>query len=125
MAMTLQDPPTRVIAALAALIGALAVIAGAASSHMASGDDALRLDIAVRYAMWHVLAILAILALRPGRWLAPLVWLLGIAGFSGGLAAGVFAAPSILQKVTPFGGGLLILGWLIAAISCLRPNPPA
>ncbi|MCB1835041.1 MAG: DUF423 domain-containing protein, partial [Geminicoccaceae bacterium] len=97
MAMTLQDPLTRVIAALAALIGALAVIAGAASSHMVSGDDALRLDIAVRYAMWHVLAILAILAFRPGRWLAPLVWLLGIAGFSGGLAAGVFAAPSILQ----------------------------
>ncbi|MCB9944919.1 MAG: DUF423 domain-containing protein [Geminicoccaceae bacterium] len=107
---------------MAALLGAAAVASGAIAAHALTGVPAARLETASRYAMWHALAIFAFAALRPGHRLAPALWLLGCLGFSGGLVANILGAPDIVLRITPTGGGLLILGWVVAAFACARRN---
>ena len=114
---------------IAALLGAGAVGIGAYHAHglekmliargLAAADVAKQMnfcDVAVKYQMYHALAIFGIglVLSRRCTWLgniAAAAMLLGVVGFSGGLYAMVFNVGK-LTAIVPLGGGLMILGWL-------------
>ena len=106
------------LAAFGALLCAAAVALAAYASHAAVAGQGERLGLAAAFGFAHGLALL--LPVGPARLarVARLCWLLGVAGFCGGL---VFAAFSGARAVTaPFGGSLLILGWLLLGLDLLR-----
>jgi len=116
----------RVPGIAAAAFGATAVMLGAFGAHALRGRlDAAALQIwhtAVEYQFWHALALLAIANSAPRRsrlWSGALVsFVLGILLFSGSLYLLALGTPHWLGFVTPFGGGALILGWLLLAAAC-------
>lgn len=105
------------LAALLALSGAVAVIAGAYGAHGASGKAAEWLTTGAHYQMVHAVAGLVILA--KGRAPATLL-LFGAALFAGTLYAMALGGPRWLGAVTPLGGLAMILGWVWIAIAYLR-----
>jgi uncharacterized membrane protein YgdD (TMEM256/DUF423 family) len=134
---------------IAALLGASAVGMGAFHAHGLSElleqrmlseaklakamDDA---DVAVKYQMYHALAIfgIALVLSRRCTWLgniAAAAMLLGVLGFSGGLYLIVFDVAK-LHQIIPIGGGLMIVGWLalgaaaftMPGASCEPANKP-
>lgn len=107
---------------------ALAVVLGAFGAH-ALGDrlnaDELALwETAARYLMYAALGLVAMgVASRSSGlsidWPASAV-ALGAALFSGTVAALALGGPRWLGAVTPFGGALMILGWILFAWASLR-----
>jgi uncharacterized membrane protein YgdD (TMEM256/DUF423 family) len=101
----------------------LAGVAVALAAHGAHGaDPAARINLltAAAFAFGHGVALLALVGISRGRLatLASLMLLLGTLLFCGALVAkslfGLSSAPA------PFGGGLLMLGWLLHAIAAAR-----
>lgn len=101
-----------------ALLGATAVMLGAFGAHALQGmltpQAAGWWDTAVQYQLAHALALLLVAALpvrRPGV----VAWCMGAGAviFSGTLYAMALGAPRWLGAVTPVGGMLMILGWLL------------
>lgn len=130
---------------LAAILAATAVGVGAHHAHglesnlvkRALDADAIakqmhNCDVAVKYQMYHALAILGIglLAMRKQSWLlclATSAMLVGVAGFSGGLYAMVFDIAKLHWSIVPLGGLLMILGWIMLSaagfcMACERPD---
>ena len=105
------------LAALLALSGAVAVIAGAYGAHGVTGKAAEWLTTGAHYQMVHAAAGLAIMG--KGRGPAGLL-LFGAALFSGTLYAMVFGGPKWLGAVTPLGGLGMILGWMWIAVVYLK-----
>src|SRR5262245_34796956 len=114
---------------IAALFGGLAVACGAFGAHglkeRLAPADLANWETAARYQMYHALALLAVglLAARsPSRLLnvAGLSMTLGILIFSGCLYALVLTGERRLGAVVPFGGVLLIVGWVFLAIAAFR-----
>ncbi|MGJ7458212.1 DUF423 domain-containing protein [Halomonas sp. RA08-2] len=108
----------------AALSGALVVMAGAFGAHALEGQLDPRMvaafETGVRYQAWHTLALLTVLAWRAtvplaGQRLAMGLWAAGILLFSGSLYVMALTGVSGLGLITPFGGVLLIAGWLALA----------
>jgi uncharacterized membrane protein YgdD (TMEM256/DUF423 family) len=112
-ARTSGDP----LAALLALSGAIAVIAGAYGAHGASGKAAEWLTTGAHYQMIH--AVAGLVALAKGRGPAALL-LLGAAIFAGTLYAMALGGPRWLGAVTPLGGLAMILGWMWLGVAFLR-----
>jgi uncharacterized membrane protein YgdD (TMEM256/DUF423 family) len=126
--------------ATGALLGAIGVTVGAFGAHglrevleslAFSGDElAKRLgnyETAVRYQMYHALAIALVgvaYQQRPNKaWqFAAWAFLIGILLFSGLLYVLVFAGPAWnwLGAVVPIGGAAYIVGWICLAIAALR-----
>jgi uncharacterized membrane protein YgdD (TMEM256/DUF423 family) len=114
---------------LAAIFGMLAVLAGAFGAHALREVVAPRLlevwATAVRYQMWHALALLGVAMLVEHlssvvlRWLM-CVWIAGICLFSGSLYLLVLSGIKLFGALTPFGGLLLIVGWGLLAVSAWR-----
>jgi uncharacterized membrane protein YgdD (TMEM256/DUF423 family) len=101
--------------ALAALAGAVAVAAGAFGAHGASGRAAEWLRTGSQYQLIH--AVIALVALgSPRGHKAALAFVGGGAIFGGTLYAMALGAPRWLGAVTPIGGALLILGWVLLAL---------
>jgi len=102
------------------LLGAVLVAAGAFGAHglreHVTADRLNTWNTGVRYGMWHVLALLAVVLsakeLITWRWVLR-CWLLGLIVFAGSLFALVILDKGWLGAVTPAGGILLITGWLI------------
>lgn len=124
--------PNKNIIRTASLLGAIAVILGAMGAHALKGSiEASSLEsyiTAVRYQMWHSLALLflAILGdqIGPSKWVYRL-WTLGIIFFSGSIYALsldelIHQNFSFLGPITPLGGLLLIAGWIVLFINTLR-----
>lgn len=114
---------------LAALSGALAVMAGAFAAHALQGQLPARLfaafETGVRYQAWHTLAMLGVLAWRAscpilGQRLVLMLWTAGIVLFSGSLYGMALLGLRELGMVTPFGGVLMIAGWLALAVCAFR-----
>ena len=106
--------------AAAALLGALAVIAGAFGAHgLAERVEPRQLEAwrpAAHYALLHAVALLALALYAAGsgrsvHWPAGL-WLAGALLFSGSIFALVLGGPRWLGPITPLGGLCLIAGWL-------------
>jgi uncharacterized membrane protein YgdD (TMEM256/DUF423 family) len=111
----------------AALVGALAVVAGAFGAHgLAERVEPRQLEAwrtAAQYALLHAVALLALglfgaATQRSVRWPAGL-WLAGVVLFSGSIFALVLGGPRWLGPVTPLGGLCLIAGW-VALLSLAR-----
>ncbi|MEC8917371.1 DUF423 domain-containing protein [Salinicola sp. LHM] len=116
----------------AALSGFIVVAAGAFGAHALSNTLSPRnLEVfhtAVRYQAWHTLAVMAVLAWQGqralrGQMLAVGLWFAGMVLFSGSLYALVLSGTKPLGIVTPFGGLLLMAGWLVLAWSAWRQRP--
>ncbi|MCC5881897.1 MAG: DUF423 domain-containing protein [Halomonas sp.] len=114
---------------LVALSGALTVMAGAFAAHGLQGQLPERLvaafETGVRYQMWHTLAMLGVLAWRAsrprrGQFAVLGLWTAGVLLFSGSLYVMALTGMRGLGMVTPFGGVLMIAGWLTLAFCALR-----
>lgn len=120
---------------LAGLNGLMAVLAGAWAAHGSGipliADGAALVESGSRIQMWHALALLGTAVAyehlppataRSARFsglrillrLAGIAFIIGIAGFSGGLYAS--AAGSAISGLAPIGGAVLMAGWLLLAL---------
>jgi len=114
----------------AALMALCSVAMGAFASHGLKNilsDKALAwIETAAQYQMYHALALLALacIILSSGRSLLSNLcgysFLMGIVGFSGSLYALALGGPKMLVFVTPFGGLLLMLGWLLLILTAIK-----
>ncbi|HHB91244.1 MAG TPA: DUF423 domain-containing protein [Anaerolineae bacterium] len=115
---------------LAALLGALAVAAGAFAAHGLKPrlDPAMlaNWETAARYQFYHVFALMAAAWLldrspdcksaRGAGWL----FLAGMVLFSGSLYAMALTGLRGLGMITPFGGVAFITGWVFLALAARR-----
>ena len=113
--MSARDPLT----VLAALAGAVAVMAGAYGAHGTSGLAAEWLRTGAQYQLVHIVAVFAVIERPMGR-IAGWVFVAGGAIFAGTLYAMALGAPHWLGAVTPIGGLLLVIGWLVTGVGALR-----
>lgn len=119
-------PSSRILLALAALLGALGVGLGAFGAHaLRASLEPAQLAVwqtGTSYLFWHVLAALFAAGLVAGgaARAAAAAFLAGGSVFSGSLFALVLGAPRWLGAVTPLGGCLLIGGWLLLAWAVWR-----
>jgi len=109
---------------IASLAGAVAVALGAMAAHVADPDDARRLEVAVRYLMWHALALLGVAWLATGaarRWasVAGGLFCAGMLLFSGSLALSVATGTESVTLVAPSGGLAYMAGWLALGLAGL------
>lgn len=107
------------VAALAALSGALAVAAGAFGAHGAAPRAAELLKTGAHYQLIHAVAALVALG-RPRGAGAAWAFVIGSAIFAGSLYALAFGAPRVTGAITPIGGLVLIGGWLWLALGARR-----
>lgn len=123
----------RVFIAIAGVLGALAVGLGAYGAHglerllEGTPEAAKRLEwwrTAVLYHLTHSLALglVALLARAqgPGATVAGILFVGGIAIFSGTLYAMALGAPRWLGAITPLGGLSLIAAWIAVLVAALR-----
>lgn len=106
------------IAALACLNGALAVTFGTAGAHLVTAEPARGwLVTASTFGLAHAAAALAIVALAPDRLgrFAALAMSLGAFIFATTLGMIAFGMPRWLGAVTPLGGTLMLVAWVILA----------
>ena len=108
---------------IAAILGATAVALGAFGAHALKGMlmNSGRLDTyetAVKYQFYHTLALLLIGLIQNSndskhlKWSAYLL-IAGVIIFSGSLYILCLTGITFLGAITPIGGVLLILGWLL------------
>jgi uncharacterized membrane protein YgdD (TMEM256/DUF423 family) len=109
-----------------ALLGGLAVAAGAFGAHGLRGrlDPAAlaAFETAARYQLFHALAIIVAAeraARTPSRaaGIAGNIFIAGILLFSGSLYARALGGPEALAMMTPFGGLTFMSGWVALAVS--------
>ena len=116
----------RILAILAAIMGADGVILAAASAHQ---PDATRLASASSMLLFHALAVLAAAALterglvhvRLGT-IAAWGFVIAAALFAGDLTLRQYAGHSLFAFAAPTGGTLLIASWLALAVSAAWPR---
>jgi len=116
----------RIVLTVAALAALVAVAVGAAAAHALPGgldpEAGAWIDTAVRYQMWHALALLGVglwmrrpadAAARPARALtvAAAGFALGILLFCGGLYLLALTGNRALAAVVPVGGTSFLVGW--------------
>jgi uncharacterized membrane protein YgdD (TMEM256/DUF423 family) len=127
--MTGSPRSARIFLFLGSVLGFLAVALGAFGAH--GLRDRLppdRLDIfeiAVRYQMYHALALLGVgwaasvfrsWAARAAGWL----FVAGVLVFSGSLYVLALTGARFLGAVTPVGGLFFLLGWIALAFAALK-----
>jgi uncharacterized membrane protein YgdD (TMEM256/DUF423 family) len=110
-----------------AILGGLAVAAGAFGAHglreRLSPEMLNVFEVAVRYQMYHALAMIAaalgVAGLWESRWMgyACWAWLTGVVVFSGSLYLLTLTGQKWLGAITPIGGVAFILGWVFLAIA--------
>ena len=115
---------------LAALNGFIASGAGAIGAHLIKGsvsaDNLEIFETAVRYHMWHALALFAVAWLAARTPKAPLVltlaglaFVIGIVLFSGSLYFMGTTGSTALVLATPVGGVAFLIGWAAMMIAAL------
>ena len=116
----------RILIILAAIMGADGVILAAASAHQA---DASRLGTASSMLLFHATAVLAVAALiergvvdaRIGI-AAAFGFVVAAALFATDLTLRQYAGHSLFAFAAPTGGTLLIVSWLVLALSAVWPR---
>lgn len=101
--------------ALAGLLGALGVATAAYASH----GGASNLGIAANFLLFHAPAFIGLSLVPRSRLvtIAGYVLLAGLVLFAGDLATRSLAGHALFPMAAPLGGGGLILGWLLVAVS--------
>jgi len=117
----------RVWVGAGALAALLAVGAAAGAAHLAAGIGAgeeRALASALQMHGWHSLALVAagLWGARGGRLthLAGAAFVLGLLLFCGTIYLSVLGGPRLIA-LAPAGGTAFMLGWLLLAVSALRP----
>jgi uncharacterized membrane protein YgdD (TMEM256/DUF423 family) len=117
---------------IGAFLGFLGMAAGAFGAHLLKSrlpsESFDVFEVAVRYQMYHALvlvALVALLGLHPSPWFAWAGWLfiVGVAIFSGSLYALVASGMRWWGAITPIGGLLLLVGWLVLLLGALFARP--
>jgi|SRR5918997_1683228 uncharacterized membrane protein YgdD (TMEM256/DUF423 family) len=125
---------TRIFLAIAALLGGLAVAAGAFASHALKEkltDRALEIfETGARYQMYHALALLLVALLcnsglqtlpyeapPPTLVTAGIAFIVGVVIFSGSLYALSLTGIKWLGAITPLGGAAFLVGWGCLAVA--------
>jgi uncharacterized membrane protein YgdD (TMEM256/DUF423 family) len=114
-----------------AFSGLTSVALGAFGAHGLKGkiSDSLlsAFQTATHYQMFHTLALLGVVALISHLNTVPkgfvgacFLWLAGIFFFSGSLYGLALGGPNWLGPITPFGGLLLMAGWVSLLIGSLQ-----
>jgi uncharacterized membrane protein YgdD (TMEM256/DUF423 family) len=114
-----------------AVSGLISVALGAFGAHGLKGKISESLmsafQTATHYQMFHTLALLALVVLMSqlptvpkGFFAACFLWLAGMVFFSGSLYGLALGGPNWLGPVTPFGGLLLMSGWVGLLIGSLQ-----
>ncbi len=118
--------PSRVLVALAGLMGACGVMLAAGAAHLA---DASRLGAASSMLLFHACAVLGSVALTERGVLHARIGLAAAIGFviaaslfAGDLTLRQYAGHSLFPMAAPTGGTLLIASWLVLALSALWPR---
>jgi len=113
---------TRILIVLAGLSGALGVALSAAAAHITGGN----LTTAAQFLLFHAPGLLALAALMAAGAVQPTlaqvagyVLVLGLALFCGDLSRRAFADLPLFPRAAPTGGILLMLGWVLVALSAL------
>ena len=114
---------------LGSLFAFLAVAAGAFGAHslkaMLPAERLIVFETAVRYQMYHALALFAVgwvsqqcqhVALRTAGWL----FVLGILLFSGSLYVLAFSGARWIGALTPLGGLAFLAGWALLGWGCWK-----
>ena len=120
-----MTPTHRPILIAGALLAATGVMLGAFGAHaLPSSLDPTRMgwwQTAVQYQMWHAVGLVALAALPLSRPRLPALLLTtGTIIFSGTLYLMALTNIRWLGAITPFGGALMILGWLVLAWSARK-----
>ena len=123
---------------IGAVLGFLGVALGAFGAHglervfhswdLSPAEYAKRMqnwEVAVRYQMYHALALLAVGLLaerKKSRWLtwAGGTFCLGVLVFSGCLYAYALTGVRVLGMIVPIGGVSLLAGWLALAVAAKK-----
>lgn len=116
---------------IAACLGATGVALGAYASHgltrWATAQQVDYFQLAVTYQLLHAITLVTVsicavfIHSRLIR-LSQLAFVLGISFFSGSLYLYVFTGTKLLGMITPIGGLLLIIAWLLFAASLIRKS---
>ncbi len=115
--------------AVGCLWAALGVTLGAFGAHalketLEVSDQLGNWQTAVRYQMWHALALVLVGLFRQrggGARFAPWGFLIGSLLFSGSIyCLSLDVARSVMGPITPLGGLLLIVGWVSFALAAFR-----
>ncbi len=117
---------------LGALLALSAVALGAFGAHalaekLAAENSRPVWETAVRYQMWHALALLLLsLCKLPDNRLRLIsgLWLVGSVLFSASLYVLALGGPGWIGPITPLGGLCLIIGWSILAVSFWNDSMP-
>ena len=116
----------RILAILAAVMGADGVILAAAAAHQ---PEAARLASASSMLLFHALAVLAVVALAERGILhlrigmaAAWGFVAAAALFAGDLSLRQYAGHSLFPFAAPTGGTLLIASWLALAVAAAWPR---
>ena len=116
---------------IAAMLGLTGVAAGAFGAHALkqhlAADKLAAFEVGVRYQMYHALALLAlawVTSLRPSRaaTAAGFCMIFGTVMFSGSIYGLTLTEQKWLGPVTPIGGTVLMVGWLMLAIAAAKTN---
>lgn len=122
----------KTILIIASLLGITGVILGALGAHALEAsltpDQLESYKTAVRYQMWHALALLFLFVASEHLKLVKitaLLWTLGVLLFSGSIYLLSMQDSwgkdfSWLGPVTPLGGLLMITGWVVLLLSAFR-----
>ena len=121
----------RTFLAIAALLGLLAVAAGAFGAHALEtrlGADRLAIyETAARYQMYHALALIAVAwastALPAATGLVSAsgwAFVAGVLVFCGSLYLLALGGPRWLGAITPIGGLAFLTGWALLGLAALR-----
>lgn len=109
---------------ITAILGAITIILGAFGAHALKEklniDQLTSFETAVKYQFYHVLVLLFVFTTNRLKLVEKkrIGWLffIGILFFSGSIYAITFGVPAAsIWFITPFGGFLFILGWLLMA----------
>jgi uncharacterized membrane protein YgdD (TMEM256/DUF423 family) len=117
-------PVQRLLAVLAALMGASGVALAAATAHLDGGEFARTASL---FLILHAAALIAVSAHRAGSWpsVAGLALAAGAILFSADLSARAFLGARLFPYAAPIGGSTMIVAWLALALAfALAPRPP-
>jgi uncharacterized membrane protein YgdD (TMEM256/DUF423 family) len=110
------SPLDRILAVIAALMGAAGVALAAAAQHAAGGELP---HTASLFLVLHAAALIGVSAQRAGRFasIAGLVLAAGAVLFAADLSSRAFLGARLFPFAAPLGGTTMILSWLALALA--------
>jgi uncharacterized membrane protein YgdD (TMEM256/DUF423 family) len=114
--------PSKVGAVLALLAVALGAFGTHTLKEIVTPERLQTFETGVRYQMYHALALLIMSALPLKQYRAAWFLLFGTIIFSGSLYLLVLSGVGVFGAITPIGGILQIIGWVLLLFSLKNPK---